>query len=177
LRDDAIAFAISKERLTREKHDTGFYQELAAEGISLNEVDLVVRNCYVLPVEDLEIRMLSQDVRLWMTWSGSRRQSILSFIAFQQGLNDFSSPSARLQRLRDLPIRRRHPNSMSRQFYAAWPLWVTSCRSWPRAGESGAPQQPDVSKPSGDRSFVPEADWLSFRATRLRGKANNSHAG
>jgi carbamoyltransferase len=35
---------------------------LATEGISLNEVDLVVRNCYVLPVEDLEIRMLSQDV-------------------------------------------------------------------------------------------------------------------
>src|SRR5215204_2470425 len=67
LRDGAIAFAISKERITREKHDTGFYQEvvdycLAAEGISLGDVDLVVRNCYVLPVEDLEIRMVSQDV-------------------------------------------------------------------------------------------------------------------
>src|SRR5919198_6564591 len=67
LRDGAIAFAISKERLTREKHDTGFYQSvidycLTAEGISLDDVDLVVRNCYVLPVEDLEIRMVSQDV-------------------------------------------------------------------------------------------------------------------
>src|ERR687887_579435 len=67
LRDGAIAFAISKERLTREKHDTGFYQGvvdycLTAEGISLADVDLVVRNCYVLPVEDLETRMVSQDV-------------------------------------------------------------------------------------------------------------------
>ena len=67
LRDGEIAFAISKERITREKHDTGFYQGvvdycLAAEGISLEDVDLVVRNCYVLPVEDVEIRMLSQDV-------------------------------------------------------------------------------------------------------------------
>ena len=67
LRDGEIAFAISKERITRKKHDTGFYQGvvdycLAAEGISLDDVDLVVRNCYVLPVEDLEIRMVSQDV-------------------------------------------------------------------------------------------------------------------
>src|SRR5438874_1243201 len=61
LRDGAIAFAISKERITREKHDTGFHQEvvdycLSGEGISLDDVDLVVRNCYVLPVEDLETR-------------------------------------------------------------------------------------------------------------------------
>src|SRR5438876_3453730 len=67
LRDGAIACAISKERITREKHATGFYQEvvdycLAAEAISLDDIDLVVRNCYVLPVEDLEIRMVSQDV-------------------------------------------------------------------------------------------------------------------
>jgi carbamoyltransferase len=67
LRDGEIAFAISKERITRKKHDTGFYQEvldycLGAEGISLDDVDLVVRNCYVLPVEDLEVRMVSQDV-------------------------------------------------------------------------------------------------------------------
>jgi carbamoyltransferase len=67
LRDGAIAYAITKERITREKHDTGFYQEvvdycLAAEGISLEDVDLVVRNCYVLPVEELEMRMVSQDV-------------------------------------------------------------------------------------------------------------------
>src|SRR6266540_2183058 len=67
LRDGEIVFAINKERLTRKKHDTGFYQKvvdycLAAEGISLDDVDLVVRNCYVLPVEDLELRMVSQDV-------------------------------------------------------------------------------------------------------------------
>jgi len=67
LRDGEIAFAINKERLTRKKHDGGFYQKvvdycLAAEGISFDDIDLVVRNCYVLPVEDLELRMLSQYV-------------------------------------------------------------------------------------------------------------------
>jgi carbamoyltransferase len=67
LRDGEIAFAITKERITRRKHDTGFYQGvvdycLQAAGISLADVDLVVRNCYVLPVDDLEMRMISQDV-------------------------------------------------------------------------------------------------------------------
>jgi carbamoyltransferase len=67
LRDGEIAFAIAKERITRKKHDTGFYQEvvdycLRAEGITLDDVDLAVRNCYVLPVEDLETRLLYQDV-------------------------------------------------------------------------------------------------------------------
>src|SRR5215468_8542656 len=55
LRDGAIAYAIGKERLTREKHAIGFYKEvidycLDAEGITLDDVDLVVRNCYILPV-------------------------------------------------------------------------------------------------------------------------------
>jgi carbamoyltransferase len=67
LRDGALAFAINKERITRDKHATGFYQGvvdycLAAEGIALDDIDLVVRNCYVLPVEDLEMRMVSADV-------------------------------------------------------------------------------------------------------------------
>ena len=67
LRDGEIAFAISKERITRQKHHAGFYQTtvdycLAAEGITLDDVDLVVRNCYVLPVEDLEVRLVYQDV-------------------------------------------------------------------------------------------------------------------
>lgn len=67
LRDGEIAFAVGKERISRKKHDTGFYQTvadycLAAEGIALDEVDLVVRNCYVLPVQDLELRLVSQDV-------------------------------------------------------------------------------------------------------------------
>lgn len=67
LRDGEIAFAIAKERITREKHQSGFFQEvvdycLNAEGIVLDDIDLVVRNCYVLPVHDLEVRMLSVDI-------------------------------------------------------------------------------------------------------------------
>jgi carbamoyltransferase len=42
LRDGEIAFAINKERITRKKHDGGFYHKaveycLAAEGISLDD--------------------------------------------------------------------------------------------------------------------------------------------
>ena len=67
LRDGEIIFAINKERITRQKHDTGFFQDvvdycLKAEGISLDDIDLVVRNCYVLPVPDLELRLVSEDV-------------------------------------------------------------------------------------------------------------------
>ncbi len=65
LRDGEIAYGIEKERITRQKHAGGFFQEvvdycLRAEGITVDELDLVVRNCYVLPVEDLEIRMIYQ---------------------------------------------------------------------------------------------------------------------
>jgi len=65
LRDGAIAYAIEKERLTRKKHASGFSQEvvdycLDAEGITLDDVDLVVRNCYVLPVEEMEVRIIYQ---------------------------------------------------------------------------------------------------------------------
>lgn len=67
LRNGKIAYAISKERITREKHATGFYQKaidycLDAEGIRLSDVDLVVRNCYVLPVEDMEERLSYEDI-------------------------------------------------------------------------------------------------------------------
>jgi carbamoyltransferase len=67
LRDGAIAFAIAKERINRQKHSTGFYHDvidycLRAEGITLDDVDLVVRNCYVLPVGELERRLTYQDV-------------------------------------------------------------------------------------------------------------------
>src|ERR671919_2034304 len=67
LRDGAIAFAIAKERITRAKHASGFYKEvidycLEAEGITLDDVDLVVRNCYILPVSELEKRLTYQDV-------------------------------------------------------------------------------------------------------------------
>ena len=71
LRDGEIAFAIAKERITREKHASGFYQEvvdycLDAEGIKLDDVDLVVRNCYVLPVEDMETRLLYQELPFYL---------------------------------------------------------------------------------------------------------------
>jgi carbamoyltransferase len=67
LRDGAIAFAIAKERITREKHATGFYKEvidycLEAEGITLDDVDLIVRNCYILPVPEMEERLVYQDM-------------------------------------------------------------------------------------------------------------------
>ena len=72
LRDGEIAFAIEKERITRQKHATGFYQDvidyvLAAEGITLDDIDLVVRNCYVLPIDELERRILAQDLPEVMT--------------------------------------------------------------------------------------------------------------
>lgn len=67
LRDGEIAYAIAKERITREKHATGFYKEvidycLDAEGITLDDIDLVVRNCYILPVPEMEDRLLYQDL-------------------------------------------------------------------------------------------------------------------
>jgi carbamoyltransferase len=67
LRDGEIAFAIAKERLSRQKHDTGFHKEvvdycLEAEGITLDDVALVVRNCYILPVEEMERRLVYQDM-------------------------------------------------------------------------------------------------------------------
>jgi len=71
LRDGEIAFAIAKERITREKHASGFYKEaidycLNAEGISLDDVDLIVRNCYVLPIEEMERRLSYQDMPYFM---------------------------------------------------------------------------------------------------------------
>jgi len=67
LRDGEIAFGIAKERLTREKHASGFYKEavdycLNAEGITLDDVDLVVSNCYILPVPEMEERLTYQDM-------------------------------------------------------------------------------------------------------------------
>ena len=72
LRNGEIAFAIAKERITRLKHASGFYQEvidycLDAEGIRLDDVDLVVRNCYVLPVDDLERRLTSMEMPLYLS--------------------------------------------------------------------------------------------------------------
>ncbi|WP_065756247.1 carbamoyltransferase family protein [Bradyrhizobium paxllaeri] len=66
LRDGAIAYAIAKERITRAKHASGFYKEvidycLEAEGITLDDVDLVVRNCYIMPVPEMEERLVYFD--------------------------------------------------------------------------------------------------------------------
>jgi carbamoyltransferase len=71
LRNGEIAFAISKERITRLKNAAGFYQEavdycLAAEGITMADVDLVVRNCYVLPVDELEQRLTYMEMPLYL---------------------------------------------------------------------------------------------------------------
>ncbi len=59
LRDGRVVAAISKERLNRIKHAAGFYGDpvrycLIAAGIDLDRVDLIVRNCYLLPVEEME---------------------------------------------------------------------------------------------------------------------------
>ena len=59
-------------RITRLKHASGFYQEvinycLDAEGIRLDDVDLVVRNCYVLPVDDLEQRLIHMEMPLYLS--------------------------------------------------------------------------------------------------------------
>ncbi len=67
LKDGAIAFAIAKERITREKHASGFYKEvidycLDAEGISFDDIDLIVHNCYILPVSEMEDRLVYQDM-------------------------------------------------------------------------------------------------------------------
>ena len=67
LKDGAIVFAIAKERITREKHASGFYKEvidycLDAEGIAFGDVDLIVRNCYILPVPEMEDRLVYQDM-------------------------------------------------------------------------------------------------------------------
>ncbi len=66
LRDGVPVAAIAKERITRVKHDAGFYAEvvdycLDAAGIALDQVDLVVRNSYALPVAELERRLLHED--------------------------------------------------------------------------------------------------------------------
>lgn len=73
LRDGKIAYAIAKERITREKHASGFYHEvvdycLKAEGIRLSDVSLIVRNCYVLPVDEMEVRLLYENIPEFMTY-------------------------------------------------------------------------------------------------------------
>ncbi len=80
LRNGEIVVGITKERLTRYKHDTGFYGGvvdycLAAAGIGLDDVQLTVRNCYVMPVGSIEQRLAYRD---WPTFlSNSERAAAL----------------------------------------------------------------------------------------------------
>jgi len=72
LRNGEIVVAIAKERLTRIKHDTGFYQDpvdycLDVAGIDLDRVDLVVRNSYVLPVGRMERTLAHHDTPGYMS--------------------------------------------------------------------------------------------------------------
>ena len=72
LRDGEIICAIGKERITRDKNAAGFYQVpvtycLEGEGISLDDIEYVVRNCYVLPVEEIEKRLSHMDFPHFMT--------------------------------------------------------------------------------------------------------------
>ncbi len=62
LKNGEPVVAIAKERVTRKKHDTGSYKDpvdycLATAGIELNDVHHIVRNCYILPVGELEERL------------------------------------------------------------------------------------------------------------------------
>jgi carbamoyltransferase len=78
VRDGEIAFAITKERITREKHDSGFFDEvvdycLEAEGITLDDVELVVRNCYVMHIPDMEKRLKYEDMPEYLDSSARER--------------------------------------------------------------------------------------------------------
>lgn len=90
LRDGEIAFAIAKERITREKHDSGFYREvvdycLNAERIAMHDVDLVVRNCYILPVEEMETRLLHEHMSFFL--KGKERTEAAKDPLYRQNSN------------------------------------------------------------------------------------------
>ena len=65
LKDGVAVVAINKERLTRDKHDAGFYGDpvsycLFVAGITLDDVALVVRCSYLQQVQSLETALLSR---------------------------------------------------------------------------------------------------------------------
>ena len=123
LRDGEIAFAIAKERITREKHATGFYQEvidycLDAEGITLDDVDLVVRNCYILPVDEMEERLHLPGHAGFFLPEHERDQAPSTSAVTRrsrQGGDDLAPSGARLQRLRRLPVRGRRRDDRRRR--------------------------------------------------------------
>jgi carbamoyltransferase len=85
LRDGAVVVAVSKERITRVKHDTGFYADpvaycLLAEGITLDDVAVVVRNSYLLPVGELERQLRTRaDSRLFTPEDRARAERSVLF--------------------------------------------------------------------------------------------------
>ena len=106
-RDGEILVAISKERLTRVKHDTGFYREvvdycLDAAGIDLDRVDRVVRNSYVLPVPELELRLLQEHRPAQLDARERAARRALAPVPGRSAARDrvLAPPGARLQRLR-----------------------------------------------------------------------------
>ena len=122
LRDGAIAFAIAKERITRDKHASGFYKEvidycLQAEGITLDDVDLIVRNCYILPVGEMEERLVYFDAPGFLPEFERERggQAPVVSFAFGQGRDDLPPSGARLQRVRGVAVRRRRGDDRRRR--------------------------------------------------------------
>lgn len=88
LADGVPIVAISKERLTRRKHDGGWYGDpvaycLWAAGITLTQVDLVVRNCYVLPVGEMERRLAREVVPRYL--AGAERERARRSLLFGAG--------------------------------------------------------------------------------------------
>ena len=149
LRDGAIAYAIAKERITRVKHAPGFYKEvidycLEAEGITLDDVDLIVRNCYILPVGGdggaaglFRRAGFSARVR-------TRRSVQASAVSGEvgQGGDDLPPSGARLQRIRGIAVRRRRRDDCRRRrqlsvrrhgIVSVRPMWRRRSRANPRA--------------------------------------------
>ena len=78
---------------------------LQAEGTTLDDIDLVVRNCYVLPVEELEVRLIYQGDMNDRERGQAAKESAVS-TEVEQG-NDSLAPSRPcLQRVCRVPVRR-----------------------------------------------------------------------
>jgi len=91
LRDGEIACAIAKERVTRVKHASGFYMDavdycLDAEGITLADVEAVVGNCYILPIDEFERRLVHHHEPGHLSVS-ERKRAETSALFLSQGLD------------------------------------------------------------------------------------------
>jgi len=82
LKNGEVVVAIEKERITRAKHASGFFDRtiaycMDAEGIDLDAVDLIVRNSYLLPMPELE-KMLSSRSRPYQMTRRERKRAYAS---------------------------------------------------------------------------------------------------